>query len=159
VTGEDHPANQGQSELPAGHETLYAELRPLLQRLLRQQCTLCGLRRTPEELHTEFVSVLGSYDPARGIPVRPYLARHLSAALHRFPGVGEGEDAPGRSARTVFHLVRKLPGQERQSIVWRYYDGLTLQEIGARLRITPAAAGFLVRRALSSLCRRTPTGL
>jgi DNA-directed RNA polymerase specialized sigma24 family protein len=66
-------------------DRLYAEFLPLVRRLLRQYGTETGLREDLiGEIYFRFCALLDAYDPERGIPLRPYLVRQLSASIYTF---------------------------------------------------------------------------
>jgi RNA polymerase sigma-70 factor (ECF subfamily) len=47
--------------------------------------------------------------------------------------------------------LTKLPGDQRDALLLRYYQGLPLQEIGARMGRTRPAVASLLRRGLAQL--------
>ena len=63
---------------------------------------------------------------------------------------GEGpEDALEHAevARRVHTVLDRLPGRYSDALEWKYVDGLSVQEIAERLRVTPKAAESLLSRA------------
>jgi RNA polymerase sigma factor (sigma-70 family) len=78
-------------ETPAGfavedRELLYADFAPLVRRLIRQygnddpelKQDLAG------EIYYRFCLLVDTYDPTRGVPLRPYLVRQLTASVYTF---------------------------------------------------------------------------
>jgi len=65
---------------------LYSEFQPLVRRLVRQyggddfelRQDLAG------EVYFRFCSLLDAYDPGRGVPLRPYLVRQLTASVYTY---------------------------------------------------------------------------
>ena len=75
----------------------------------------------------------------------------VSAALESLGAVaGDGpEEALERSevARLVHVTLDRLPGRYADALEWKYVDGLTVDEIAGRLRLTPKATESLLTRA------------
>jgi RNA polymerase sigma factor (sigma-70 family) len=169
---------------PAGEdcERLFGELAPLLRRLRRVYAgddadlseDLGG------ELYLRFRRLLDEYDPARGIPLRPYLIRKLSAAAYTYARqrwqsrrreVGLEADLDGGALLLMsdptpawdealsaqqFHdalldSIERLPRRQRQVIVSRYYEHHSFEEIAKKMDIRPATARSLLRHGLSAL--------
>src|SRR5580700_10016508 len=66
-------------------DQLYAEFRPLVRRLIRQYGENAEIRNDLEgEIYYRFCVLLKAFDPNRGIPLRPYLVRQLSASIYTF---------------------------------------------------------------------------
>ena len=51
----------------------------------------------------------------------------------------------------VAAALAQLPEANREAVVLRYYEGLSLDEISARLGRTPAAIAGLLKRGLKQL--------
>jgi len=67
----------------AAREALYAEFEPLVGRLVRRYSDGRDFKQDLEaEIYYHFCRLLDAYDPARGIPLRPYLVRNLAAAAY-----------------------------------------------------------------------------
>jgi RNA polymerase sigma factor (sigma-70 family) len=66
-------------------EKLYGSFRPLVQRLIRRYGSDPELRQDLEgEIYCRFCALLAAYDPLRGVPLRPYLVRQLTASVHTY---------------------------------------------------------------------------
>ena len=64
---------------------LYADFQPLVQRLIRQYGEDPELRQDLEgEIYCRFAQLLEAYDPHRGVPLRAYLVRTLTASVYSF---------------------------------------------------------------------------
>jgi len=67
----------------ADRQALYTEFEPLVRRLVRRYA---GGRDFHEDLQGEiycrFCRLLDAYDPARGVPLRPYLVRNLTVSAY-----------------------------------------------------------------------------
>jgi DNA-directed RNA polymerase specialized sigma24 family protein len=68
----------------AGRDALFAEFQPLVSRLVRSYGPHGLAEDLPGELYCAFCALLAAYDPARGVPLRPYLVRMLTAAVHTY---------------------------------------------------------------------------
>jgi RNA polymerase sigma factor (sigma-70 family) len=166
-------------------DSLFASFQPLVQRLIRQYGEDSELRQDLEgEIYCRFCALLEQYDPGRGIPLRPYLVRMLSAAVYTFTrsqwrrqqretsldatyGLNENllpSSDPSRHwdhelmtqelLRSIPDAISQLPLRQRQVIIWRYYESRSFEEISERLHIRPATARSLLRHGLNSLRRR-----
>ena len=172
--------------LPGGltREEFYAEFTPLVRRLIRQYGEDAELRQDLEgEIYCRFCELLESYDSSRGIPLRPYLVRMLSASIytfsrshwrrqHRETSLEASEatldsfqgDDPSRQwdqdlltrdlIQKLPEAIAQLPARQRSVVVWRYYEGRPFEEIAERLRVRPATARSLLRHGLNNLRRR-----
>lgn len=74
--------------------------------------------------------------------------RHLARALH----LGRDDDRV-EAARTehVDDLLAVLPSRQRAVVVLRFYEDLTIEEIGATLRTRPGTVKSLLHRGLARL--------
>jgi RNA polymerase sigma factor (sigma-70 family) len=173
---------------PAGwveidREALYAELQPLVRRLIRQYGETAELRQDlAGEIYCRFVALVEAYDPARGIPLRPYLVRTLTASVYTWARsqwrnrqremVLDGEATSSEAVAVVDPTsqwdrnlmtgevlqllpgaIRKLPARQRQVVVWRYYEARSFEEIAETLKIRPATARSLLRHGVTNLRR------
>ena len=63
-------------------EALFQDFQPLVRRLIRQYGEDLELKRDlAGEIYCRFCELLDAYDPSRGIPVRAYLVRTLTASV------------------------------------------------------------------------------
>lgn len=97
LAGSKEPDTGQKGDRPEWAE-LYAEFQPLVQRLLRQHGRSAEQRRALKAgMYGRFRALLAAYDPAGGVPFRPYLVRSLTAwAAHR---AGPGPLSPGQEGR------------------------------------------------------------
>jgi RNA polymerase sigma factor (sigma-70 family) len=66
-------------------DQLYAEFAPLVGRLIRRFGNNPELRRDLQgEIYYRFCAVLDAFDPNRGVPLRPYLVRQLTASIYSY---------------------------------------------------------------------------
>src|SRR4051812_38761897 len=66
-------------------EQLFVEFQPLVRRLIRQYGESLETRNDLKgEIYYRFCLVLKAYDPDRGVPLRPYIVRQLSASIYTF---------------------------------------------------------------------------
>src|SRR5439155_10608486 len=66
-------------------EGFYAEFQPLVRRLTRQYGDTAECRQDlAGEIYCRFCALLDVYDPSRGIPLRPYLVRQLTASIYTY---------------------------------------------------------------------------
>jgi RNA polymerase sigma factor (sigma-70 family) len=132
------------------------------------------------QIRALFDQFLRAYEPRCGVPLRAYLVRTLTVsayslvANHRRQGDGgdglqDGlQDAatpelssavqdPYRRLREIVlglpEAISALPLRQRQAVIWRYYDGCSLDAIAGLLRIEPASVRALLRRAIRQLRR------
>ena len=166
---------------PVHREALYAELQPLVRRLIRQYGDTSELREElVSELYVRFCALLEAYDPSRGVPLRPYLIRTLSAHAYTYAralwrkarrevsgaGVGSAWEPieavdPTPAWDEALHLAKvrerlpeaiaALPQRQRQVVIWRYYEGREYEEIAALLQVRPATVRSLLRHGLTNL--------
>lgn len=172
-----------ESDIP-DRDALYTEMAPLVQRLLYRYGKTPELRQDLEgEIYCRFCRLLENFDPDRGIPVRPYIVRMLQQTLFNYvrdywryesrvthielePGTEKSIPALVSEPDLVRQLVdeellnalpsaiAQLPERQKIVLVWRFYDGITFDEIAERLAIQPATARSLLRHALKALRRQ-----
>src|SRR5438067_6474277 len=69
--------------VPGWRESLYGEMQPLVKKLVRKYADCWESRQDlASELYYRFCGLLEEYDPERGIPLRGYLVRQLTAAAY-----------------------------------------------------------------------------
>jgi RNA polymerase sigma factor (sigma-70 family) len=175
---------------PAERESLYRELQPLVRRLTRQYGEDPELHQElPGEIYCRFCTLLDAYDPSRGVPLRPYLVRALTASVYTFArshwrrqrreitveaDVEGNESGPSidptaswdRDLMTQEVLkalpaaIEKLPLRQRQVVTGRFYEARSFDDIAATLGVCPATARSLLRHGLNNLRRHLArTGL
>ena len=162
-------------------EALFAEFQPLVRRLIRQYGEDPELRQDLRgEIYYRFCVLLDAYDPARGIPVRAYLVRTLSAAIYTFSrsqwrrqsrevSLEAASDAvePASGAdptvqwdremmtrevlKALPAAIERLPLRQRQVVIWRYYESRSFEDMAELLRVRPATARSLLRHGLNNL--------
>jgi RNA polymerase sigma factor (sigma-70 family) len=181
------PATPGS---PASHaapvsldrDTLYAEFAPLVRRLIRQYGSDDAELRADlsGEIYCRFCALLDAYDPERGIPLRPYLVRQLTASVYTYARqnwrrqrrevyleISEGTPEPVQPhdpTRGWNHAmamqqvltalpqgIAQLPQRQRQVVFWRYYEHRSFEEIAQTLDIRVASARSLLRHGLNNL--------
>lgn len=160
---------------------LFAEFQPLVRRLIRQYGENSDVRNDLEgEIYYRFCMLLKAYDPDRGVPLRPYLVRQLSASIYTFARqrwrsqhrevslqLFTSETVPRQSidptpdwddAIDLQQFKRSLPAaigmlseRQRNVVIWRYYEDRSFEEIAAKLGIQTATARSLLRHALTHL--------
>src|ERR1051326_4474810 len=165
----------------ADREVLYAEFAPLVRRLVRQYGQDAEMRKDlVGEIYYRFCALLDAYDPTRGVPLRPYLVRQLTAATYTYarqqwrirrretvweseegklePVVPEDPTPAWVSALsqqdllvTLPDAMKKLSARQRKVLIWRYYEERSFEEIAQRLNIQTATARSLLRHGLNSL--------
>ena len=182
TSGIDHGSSDG-----LDREALFASFQPLVRRLIRQYGEDAELRQDlAGEIYCRFCTLLDLFDPARGIPLRAYLVRTLTASVYTFTrshwrrqhrevsldsGLKVLESAqsydPSRqwdrdlvTEEVLRHLpeaIGKLPLRQRKVVIWRYYEARTFEEIAATLHVRPATARSLLRHGLNNLRRQIMT--
>ena len=164
----------------AVRDCLYREFTPLVKLLVRQYGKTDEQRQDLEgEIYWQYCGHLKAYDPSRGVPLRPYIVRLLSASVYTYARkqwkLEEREMALNQTdgdhpALTVdptptwVHNVSqqqviaslplslsKLPDRQRQVVIMRYYEQRSFEEIAKFLDIKPATARSLLRHGLHNL--------
>jgi RNA polymerase sigma factor (sigma-70 family) len=167
-------------------ESLYADLQPLISRLIHQYGDDNESRKDLSgEIYYGFCALLEAFDPDRGVPLRPYLIRQLKASIFSYSREGwrrrkrEIEALPDALASlTELHdpsadwdleivkqqnlqslpkLIAKLPKRQRQVVIWRYYDAVSFERIAESLGIQVTTARSLLRHGLNNLRRLAMT--
>ncbi len=161
-------------------DTLYLEFAPLAQRLIRQYGKTVEQRQDLQgEIYWQFCCHLDAYDPNRGVPLRPYIVRLLSASVYTYTRkqwkLEEREtelnqtdcghpmlmlDPTPQWVHNVSQQqiiaalplsLSQLPERQRRVIVMRYYEQRSFEEIAELLAIKAATARSLLRHGLNSL--------
>lgn len=174
--------------IPSGRmperDPLYSEFTPLVRRLIRQYGQDPAMREDLQgEIYYRFCILLDQYDPARGVPLRAYIVRQLTASIYIFARqhwVRNGREVflereidcqlptriedptphwdaalAHRQIKTKLHdAIRLLPERQRQVIKWRYYEERSFEEIGMLLNVQTATARSLLRHAMNNLRKR-----
>ena len=162
-------------------DSLYGEFQPLVRRLVRQYGDSNEAREDlTGEIYYRFCRLLDCFDPSRGIPLKPYLVRQLSASIYTYArhqwrrqkreiamelesgliDLHYAED-PSRQwdeKLTLGHVRQGLPDalmqlslRQRQVVVWRYYESRSFEEIAERLGIQTATARSILRHGLTNI--------
>ena len=141
-------------------DALFAEFTPLVQRLIHQYGQDPKLRQQlPNEIYSRFCALLQAYDPQRGVPLRPYLVRQLTAAICTYAHhqcklkqrewAGEEKPLPNREA--LSQALAQLSALQRKVVIWHYYESRSFEEIARLLQIQVVMARSLLRHALNNL--------
>ncbi len=172
------------SELPRQErDALFAEFQPLVRRLIRQYGDTPELRQDLSgEIYCRFCALLDAYDPARGVPLRPYLVRQLTASVYTYARAGWRSEkretsldaitggewlgqhadptsewdehvATEQALRSLPDAIAKLPKRQRQVLIWRYYEEQSFEEIASRLSVEVSTTRSLLRHAINNLRR------
>lgn len=169
---------------PLQREALFAEFSPLVRRLIRQYGDDPEIRQDLDgEIYYRFCALLDAYDPMRGVPLRPYLVRQLTASIYTFARhhwrrqrrevsleLNNGGSEPvipvdptdqwdhdltvQQVLRALPEAINQLPQRQRQVVIWRYYEERSFEEIARQLDIQVATARSLLRHGLNNLRRR-----
>ena len=166
---------------PAQH-ALYAEFRPLVARLIRKYGDSPEMRKDLEgEIYCLFFNLLEAYDPARGVPLKPYLVHQLTTSVYTFARrswrlekrevcLEAREEAPAQLTRPsdqwdadialrqirelLPSVIAGLPLRQRQVVVWRYLEHQSFEEIALKMDIQVATTRSILRHGLASLRRK-----
>lgn len=169
---------------PVDRERLFEDFQPLVRRLIRQYGEDPELRQDLSgEIYCRFCTLLDLYDPTRGIPLRAYLVRTLTASVYTFTrshwrrqhrevsldaSLKIRETAqtgdPSRQwdrdllteeiLKSLPSAIALLPVRQRQVVIWRYYEARSFEDIAAMLHVRPATARSLLRHGLNNLRRQ-----
>src|SRR5204863_8553972 len=140
-------------------EALFADMQPLVRRLLHQYGQDPELRQDLEgEIYCRFCQLVEAYDPARSVPLRAYLVRTLPPAVYSFvrshwrrqhrettlnenatthdnwrlldpTTVWDDRLALQEVLQALPDAIALLPLRQRQVVVWRYYESRSFEEI------------------------------
>jgi RNA polymerase sigma-70 factor (ECF subfamily) len=165
-------------------DVLFADFKPLVQRLMRQYGTDPDLREElVGEIYFRFCALLDAYESNRGVPLRAYLVKQLSVSVYTYVrhhwrlhrreapidlslediNLGWLDDPTTAWIDGLFsqQIRDALPAAladlpKRQSLVlrWRYYEERSFEDIAATLGIQPATARSLLRHAVAGLRRK-----
>lgn len=178
----------GQGFVPratADREALFADFQPLVKRLIRQYGDDPDLRQELlGEIYCRFNDLLDAYDPQRGIPLRPYLVRQLTAAVYTYArscwkrrqrevrmdhdpdesqspqvaidptGRWDQDLLRGEVLRELPAAIAQLPPRQKQVVISRFYASLSFEEMAETMRIRPATVRSLLRHGLNNLRRK-----
>ena len=177
-------ASPAAHRIPRGageREALYADLQPLVRRLIWKYGEDQEMKQDlAGEIFRRFCLLLDKYDPDRGIPLRPYLVRQLSASIYTFARaqwlqrrreVSLGPDlhhldptdsvdvtrewdqrlADREVLKALPRAISRLAPRQRQVVISRFYEERSYEEIAAALDVCPATARSLCRHALRNL--------
>jgi len=168
---------------PEERDVLYDDFRPLVRRLMSQYGADPGVREDLRgEIYFRFCELVAAYDPSRGIPIKPYLVRTLTASIYSYArsrwrlrqressldAAADWEIRPSSlnpsdewddqlMMRSVLgalpDAIARLPLRQRQVVIWRYYESRSYEEIAETLGIQPATARSLLRYGIRALRR------
>ena len=159
---------------------LLAEFSPLVKRLMSQYGSCPQLREElAGEIYHRFFTLVDVYDPSRGIPLKPYLVRQLTASIYTY--VRSYRRSAARE--TVVDGIEYLPNgqvcdptddwdkklmleatgdalqealsqiseRQRSVIIWRYYHDYSFEQIAEELDVQTSTARSLLRHGLSRM--------
>jgi RNA polymerase sigma factor (sigma-70 family) len=164
-------------------DALYEDFQPLVRRLMSQYGSDPGVRDDLRgEIYFRFCELVAAYDPSRGIPIKPYLVRTLTASVYSYARSRwrlrqressldaeiDWEARPGSPnpsdewddqlmmrnvLRELPAVIARLPLRQRQVVIWRYYESRSYDDIAETLGIQPATARSLLRYGIRALRR------
>jgi RNA polymerase sigma factor (sigma-70 family) len=162
-------------------EALYTKYHPLVKRLIWQYGWDAEMRKDlVGEIYCRFCALLEAYDPTRGVPLRPYMVRQLTASVYSYvrslcmvrkrelleeEGNGANMKDHGydptaawitqlsqqQTLQSLSGAIAALPQRQRQVICLRYYDQLSFDEIASLLKIENSTARSVLRHGLNNL--------
>ena len=173
------------SEMPFEHALLskaelFESFAPLVNRLIMQYGSCPQLREELSgEIYHRFQGLVDAFDPARGVPLRPYLVRQLSSSVYTFVRSyrrSAARETPIDAIDTIrneFNIdptsewdaqlmleaagnsirvaLTQLSERQRNVVIWRYYDDYSFEDIALMLDIQPATARSLLRHGLNRM--------
>ena len=182
---EGHPWSDAPESTHAAldRDALYADFQPLVRRLIRQYGENPELRQDlAGEIYCRFCDLVAAFDPSRGIPLRAYLVRSLTASVYTYSRTqwrrqhrevslevtleSDSIQCPDPSRqwddtlmtrevlKALPEAIAELPLRQRQVVIWRYYESRSFEEIAESLHVRPATARSLLRHGLNNLRRR-----
>jgi RNA polymerase sigma factor (sigma-70 family) len=169
------------SAIVPDRDQLFKEFASLVKRLIREYGRDAEQRQDlAGEIYCQFCTLLDVYDPQRGVPLRPYIVRQLTFAVHTYTrqqrrvrsrevtlGNVEGGMNPtpiedptpswvhALSQQQVTEALPEalsfLPARQRSVVIWRYYEERSFDEIAGMLNVQPSTARSLLRHGLTNL--------
>lgn len=161
-------------------DVVFAEFRPLVQRLIRKYGDTPEMRKDLEgEIYCIFCHLFDAFDPARGVPLKAYLVHQITTSTYTFARRHWGQvrreicmevredttnDAnPSRqwdnnlmmqqAQGKLAEAIAQLPLRQRQVVIWRYYEHCSFEEIAETLNVQTATTRSLLRHGMNSLRR------
>jgi len=164
-------------------EELFRDFAPLVRRLILHYGGSPELREElVGEIYCRFCALYDAFDPMRGIPLKPYMVRQLSASVYTFVRSYRrcaGREMPFEAGIDEVHqdlrvdptsswdehlmlesivnvlpaALGQLPERQQKVVLWRYYHGWAFEEIALQLDIQTATARSLLRHGLNNLRR------
>jgi len=160
-------------------DALYRDFQPLVRSLIARYGEDPELRQDlTGEIYCRFCQLVADYDPSRGVPLKPYLVRTLSASVYSFvrsrwrrgqreiylepdleavggtPNPSDGWDEQMVMQQVLQQLpgaIAKLSLRQRQVVIWRYYESRSFEEIAQALGIKCTTARSLLRHGITNL--------
>ena len=181
VSGTSSRGPNSHARPDTSRDLLYLEFTLLVKRLVRQYGKTAEQRQDLEgEIYWQFCGHVEAYDPERGVPLRPYIVRLLSASVYTYArkqwkleeretalNQTEGDYHPALMLDPTPQWVHnvsqqqiiaalpmsltQLPERQRKVVIMRYYEQRSFEEIAELLAIKPATARSLLRHGLCSL--------
>ncbi len=185
-TSSADPTSQLSIQPADDRESLYADLQPLISRLIHQYGDDSESRKDLSgEIYYRFCAFLEAYDPERGVPLRPYLIRQLKASIFSYSRDGwrrrkreigtlpdilalapaqrnpaedwDHEIVKQQTLQSLPNMIAKLPKRQRQVVIWRYYDAVSFERIAESLGVRVSTARSILRHGLNNLRRLAMT--
>ncbi len=181
-------ASTSNSEMPGGREHLFNEFQPLIKKLIRKYANNPEMARDfMGEIYIRFNDICDEFDPAYGVPLKPYIVRKLTASAYTY-----ARSCWNRCSREISldnngsirctmagnnpidellnHMehqeltaeatraIQKISDRQRKVLVMRYVSGHSYEEIAEQMQVQPVTARSLVRHALNSVRSRVASG-
>jgi RNA polymerase sigma-70 factor (ECF subfamily) len=164
-------------------ESMRSEFAPLVSKLIHQYGRDAEFARDLQgEIYCRLTRYMAEYDPDRGVPLRPYLIHKLRLSVfncardrHRQQRREASLDAnlyaaEVRSAedptpswdraldierlRAVLpDAIARLPERQRCVVIWRYYEGMSFEQIAEIMGVKAVTVRSLLRNGLRGLRR------
>ncbi len=162
-------------------DLLFSQFQPLVRRLLKQYADSPEQRKDLSgEIYRRFHEYFYAYDPSRGVPLRPYLVRQLTASIYSYArgqwlirrretslldrydqelGIDCRDPTPQWNDRmdaealmhTLPDAIEALPARQRAVVIMRYYGEHSFETISSRMGIAPATARSLLCHGCNKL--------
>ena len=180
MIAESETGDTGVSHQIEERNALLAEFQPLVRSLIRRYGGSAEENKDLNgEIYVRFHGILDAFDPNRGVPLRGYIVRQLTASVYTFVRREWGRrkrESPMDDATLSFlaiahdptpdwicqinrqafseslpSAIDALPPRQRSVVSMRYYENESFEVIASTMKIAPSTARSLLRHGHRNL--------